>query len=290
MSEALGIASSLGAALCWTATAALLKIATVKTQPLLANATRVAAGTVGSLALVFLLNRVDELFKPDLVAFSLAVLAGILGVVLGDSLYIYALKLAGVSRAVPVANTYPLFTTLLAFIFLGEAVSPLIVAGALTVVAGLWLISPRVEEPLNHAGSRKGFLVALSCAPIWGAGITLLGYALNFYSFVALNAVRLPLITLILFLASYARGFSILTLDRRTALLLALTGILGLTIGNIAFLLGIEEIGVARAVPLSSTSPLFATIIGLFLGEKVTAKIFLSAALIVLGIAQITLG
>jgi len=139
MSMLIGVAASLGAALCWTTTAALLKLGSSKSQPLTANAIRVTAGTVGSILLVLLAGEVNVFLTPNLVAFTIAFVAGLLGIVLGDTLYIYALKSVGVARVMPVANTYPLFSTLGAFLFLGEEISLQVVAGALIIILGLWL-------------------------------------------------------------------------------------------------------------------------------------------------------
>ncbi len=289
MSIFIGIVASLGAALCWTTTAALLKIGSSKIQPPLANAIRVAAATVGSLLLVFFAGEVDGLLTPNLGAFFAAFTAGLLGIVLGDTLYIYSLKMVGVARAMPVANTYPLFSTLGAFLFLGENITLSVIIGALVIIFGLWLISPSGEG--EGSFTVKSFFLTLLCAPIWGAGILLLGYALNYYSVVALNAVRLPFLALILIGFAYARGYNPTKLDRRTLLILASAGILGLSIGNLLLLVGMDNIGVAKAVPLSSTSPLFSTIVGrVFLRERVGLRVYLSAALIVLGIIQITTG
>ena len=289
MSVFIGVVASLGAALCWTTTAALLKIGSSKTQPLLANAIRVAAATVGSLLLVFVTSEVNGLLTPNLGAFIAAFTAGLLGIVLGDTLYIYSLKKVGAARVMPVANTYPLFSTLGAFLFLGEKITLSVIIGALLIVFGLWLISPSGEG--EGSFTTKSFFLTLLCAPIWGTGILLLGYALNYYSVAALNAVRLPFLALILVGFAYARGYNPAKLDRRTLLILASAGILGLSIGNLLLLVGMDSIGVAKAVPLSSTSPLFSTIVGrVFLREHVGLRVYLSAALIVLGIIQITIG
>ena len=289
MSMFIGVAASVGAALCWTTTAALLKLGSSKSQPLTANAVRVTAGMVGSILLVLLAGEVNVFLTPNLTAFTIAFAAGLLGIMIGDTLYIYALKMVGVARVMPVANTYPLFSTLGAFLFLGEEIRLPVIVGALVIIFGLWLISPKGEQKSSF--TLKTFFLTFICAPIWGAGILLLGYALNYYTVLALNAVRLPLIALILIGFSYSRGYNPIKLDRRTILLLSLAGILGLTVGNVLFLLGIDSIGVARAVPLSSTSPIFSTIVGsVFLHEKVSLKVYFSAAIVVLGIIQITIG
>jgi len=285
----IGIVASLGAALCWTATAALLKVGSSKVQPLLANAVRVAAAAAGSMLLVFFTGEVNGLLTSELTAFIAALSAGLLGIMLGDTLYIYALKVVGVARVMPVAHTYPLFSTLGAFLFLGEEITLSVVMGALFIVFGLWLISPKSEGKSSF--TLKSFFLTLLCAPLWGAGILLLGYALNYYSVVALNAVRLPFLALILLGFAYSRGYNPTGLDKRTLAFLASAGILGLTVGNILLLIGIDSIGVARAVPLSSTSPLFSTIVGrIFLREKVGPRVYLSAALIVVGTIRLTTG
>jgi len=289
MSMFLGVAASLGAALCWTATAALLKVGSSKYQPITANALRAVAGAVGSILLVLFAGEVNVFLNPDWRAFALAFLAGLVGIVIGDTLYIYALKSVGVARAMPVANTYPLFSTVGAFLFLGEEITPQVIVGALLIILGLWLISPKGERKSSFTA--KNFFLTLSCAPIWGAGILLLSYALSYYSVLALNAVRLPLIAVVLIGFAFSRGYNPIKMDRRSLLVLSLAGILRLSIGNTLFLLGIDSIGVARAVPLSSTSPIFSTIVGsVFLREKVTLKVYLSALLVVLGILQITIG
>jgi len=284
-----GVLASLSAALCWTATAALLKIGSSKVQPLLANTVRVAAAAAGSMLLVFFTGEVSGLLTPDLAAFIIALSAGLLGIMLGDTVYIYALKVAGVARVMPVANTYPLFSTLGAFLFLSEKITLITIMGAIFIIFGLWLISPKGEE--EGSFTVKSFSLTLLCALTWGTSTLLLGYALNYYSAVALNAVRLPFVALMLMGFAYFRGHNLSKLNKHTVAVLASAGILGLTIGNVLLLVGIDSIGVARAVPLSSTSPLFSTIVGrIFLHEKVGLKIYLSASLIVLGIVQITIG
>jgi drug/metabolite transporter (DMT)-like permease len=96
----------------------LLKIGSSKYQPITANAFRVTAGAVGSILLILFADEVNVFLNPDWRAFTLAFFAGLLGIVVGDTLYIYALKSVGVARAMPVANTYPPFSTVGAFLFL----------------------------------------------------------------------------------------------------------------------------------------------------------------------------
>jgi len=61
-----------------------------------------------------------------------------------------------------------------------------------------------------------------------------------------------------------------------------------LGLGWFLLAVSLSQIDASRAVPISSVSPLFTTLIGAFLlKEKVTVKIFVGSVLIVLGIALV---
>ena len=69
----------------------------------------------------------------------------------------------------------------------------------------------------------------------------------------------------------------------------ALAGVMGPAVGRVCFFHSIHLIGVARAVPLNSTMPLFSAIIGiLILGERPGPFILAGTVLIVLGCVGIT--
>jgi len=68
-------------------------------------------------------------------------LAGLLGGIVGLSIYFVALKQDLTTRIVPIAATFPLFTAFYAFIFLNEHISLQRLAGILLVVIGLILIN-----------------------------------------------------------------------------------------------------------------------------------------------------
>jgi len=62
-------------------------------------------------------------------------------------------------------------------------------------------------------------------------------------------------------------------------------------LGWVLLAVSLSQIEASRAVPISSVSPLFATLIGaFFLKEKVTVKIFAGAILIVLGTSVVFVG
>jgi drug/metabolite transporter (DMT)-like permease len=78
-------------------------------------------------------------------------------------------------------------------------------------------------------------------------------------------------------------------ITRRDLVLLALSGILGMTVAGVTFLFGIKLIGASKAVALSSSSPVWTSLFSiLFLKEKVTLRVVASSILVVVGIYFLT--
>jgi len=79
-------------------------------------------------------------------------------------------------------------------------------------------------------------------------------------------------------------------LKRRTWIILALGGIVALGLGWVLLAVSLLDIPASYAVPISSVSPLFATLFGAFLlKERVTARIFVGSVSIVLGMSVLFL-
>src|ERR1700730_5449519 len=82
----------------------------------------------------------------------------IVGLVIGDSLYFEALKRIGVARAMPISMGYPVVTSLLAALLLGERFTATSVIGILATLGGVYLV----------AMPPAGFARALSRQPVRG--------------------------------------------------------------------------------------------------------------------------
>jgi len=103
---------------------------------------------------------------------------------------------------------------------------------------------------------------------------------------VVVNTVRLSATTFSLLAISpfFDRQFGFLKLKRRTWVILALGGIVALGLGWVLLAVSLLYIPASYAVPISSVSPLFATLFGAFLlKERVTTRIFVGSVFIVLG-------
>ena len=290
----IGELAALGAALCWTVSAALYKVALSDAKPVSANISRCISTTVFFIACLGVTGRVQYLAALGLDSLLLAGLSGVIGLCVGDTLYMLSLKLIGVSRAVPVTCTYPLFTMLFTALVFSEQITLFVLLGAVLIIAGIWLISQEKGKLTGMARSvlLKGVFVALATAVVWAVSITLMDKALVLSKLaildaaVVVNTVRLSATTFSLLAISpfFDRQFGFLKLKRRTWVILALGGVVALGLGWVLLAGSLLDIPASHAVPISSVSPLFATLFGAFLlKERVTTRIFAGSVFIVLG-------
>ncbi|HDM22546.1 MAG TPA: hypothetical protein ENG20_02030, partial [Methanomicrobia archaeon] len=94
-------------------------------------------------------------------------LSTISGVVIGDLLYMFSLRTVGIARAYPISNTYPLFTILMARLFLGEIITFKLISGAILIIIAIFLISEKDFE----LDIKKGVIFALGASFFWGTSM-----------------------------------------------------------------------------------------------------------------------
>jgi len=290
----IGELAALAAAFCWTLSPILYKVALSDAKPISANISRSISTTIFLFACLGVSGKLWDLVTLQRDALFLACLSGVVGLCLGDTMYMLSLRLVGVSRAVPVGCVYPLFTMLFATLFFNEQITLFLLMGAILIVVGIWLVSQEGNKSNNVARKTllKGVFTALATAIVWGVSITLMNNALTLSepdsadaAFVV-NTARMSATTLVFLTLSplIDRRFQFMKLKRKTWIILALAGIIALGLGWFLLALSLTYIQASKAVPISSVSPLFATLIGaLLLKEKVTVRIFVGSVLIVSG-------
>lgn len=279
--------AALGTALCWTVSSLLYKIGTQNASALDANTAR-ALPTIGVLLLLTVLLRGVN-FSSDLTPsiVTIALLSGVIGLAVGDTIYIFSIDRAGVARAVPVSAIYSLLTAIIGFAFFQVQFTRYVLLGTTAVVLGLWLLT---FQGKNTGGASKqlriGILAALAAACVWSLSINLMNEALRQGDPVEVNLLRSSALILLfpLQLLPRGQGHGVLRLSRRGWIAMALGGIIALSLGWTLLAYSTALIGVARAVPLSSISPFFSTLAGaLILREKVTIRIYAGSLIIVIG-------
>ena len=110
---------------------------------------------------------------------------------LGANLLLHVLYGQEVSRAVPVFQTYPVFTALLAFVFLGERLDALAWAAIVAVVAGAALMSARIGAGAGRALPLRAFLLLLLGALIEGSSYVFGKSAVNELPVLATHGLRM---------------------------------------------------------------------------------------------------
>lgn len=87
----------------------------------------------------------------------LALASGLIGIAIADTLYLRALNRIGAGRIGVVGNLYSPFVIVLSFVFLGERLTALQIAGFALVMAGLFVVNaPARLDQVDRAALRRG--------------------------------------------------------------------------------------------------------------------------------------
>ncbi len=297
--ELLGEFAALGAAVCWAVAPILYTQALFKTNPISANIVRCVSNAAVMVVFLFVFGWVSALASLPLSVLVVTIVSGLVGLVLGDTLYLYALRSVGVSRAVPLAATYPLFSLAWATFLLGQPLAATAAVGAVLILAGIWLLSrERGDSTIHFSGklALTGVVVSLLTAVVWSVSITLMDVAVTMPGVDGLAANYAVLTTRIgaiaVFLLMLAplldRKRAFLKMKRKTVIQLCIGGLVANAVGWLLMNYSFLNILEAQAVPISSTTPLFSAFAGFALfKEKFSLNHLLGAVVIVVGVVLI---
>ena len=286
---------ALSCAFVWALNGLILRSQSQKISPATMNMTRCG---VGGCCFWMLLPFGDPLSNLGQVALQEWLLLGssvVIGVVIGDTLYLSALREIGVARTMPLVGTYPLTTLFFEWLLLRHPAGFNLLLGTCLVVAGVILISTspgqRTPSGKGSPGQLKlGVILALAAAVLWGLSTVLLKPALTHISAVHASAIRMPMVALLLFLTKVLpdRKESLRGIDLRTFLVVASTGVLGMFIGSLMYLVALKHASAGKVVTLTSFSPVFAVIMAaIFLQEKLNTRILLGMGLCTGGVLMV---
>jgi drug/metabolite transporter (DMT)-like permease len=290
----IGELAALGAAISWTVSALFYRKALEETSPISANIIRLTlTGSILILLLLFL-GKLALLTTLPTGLVLLASASGIIGLGFGDTLYFVSLKWIGVSRAVPLTCIYPLFNVLWAAFLLGEQITFAVVLGAVIIVVGILFLGQ--DSDASGKETRRalivGMAIAILTAAIWSVSIAIMDVAvkeapLDIDHALVINVVRVISIAaaMLAFSPIVDRKLGFLKVRKKTVVTLIAGGIVALGVGWFMLSYSFTLSSQARAVPISSTTPLFSTLAGIMLlRERVTARNVLGSILIVAGI------
>jgi len=283
LGEVLAIATALMGAASTILSAETLR----KMDPIRSNAIKTLFSTVLMLPIAFVSGEMNDLTAIKAQGLLLVILAAIIGFGIGDTLLYKSITLIGVSRAYTIAYTQPLFTLVIAVLFLGESFFLMHLIGTILIVISVVMVLGDADKKCGKV-NMEGVSMAVATALTWAIGTIVVALGLREISVILANALRYPVLSLFLFLLSRPRKKW--SLDKRNLMLLSASGILGMVLGGITFLFSVQLIGAARSTPLSASSPVWASIMSsLILKEKVTPRLLLSSLIVVIGIYFLTL-
>jgi len=293
----IGELAALGASLSWAIAPILYRKALLSTKPISANIVRCATNAAVMVVVLLLIGLAGTLAALPMKTMVLVIASGAIGLGVGDSLYMIGLKYVGVSRAVPLAATYPLFSLVWATFLLGQSISIFEILGALIIIFGIWLLGrERCREETCAKGKLAfiGLTASLVTAVIWSVSIDMMNVAVSGITSLGANyaIITLRIASVALFFILLApfidRDHGFIKMKRSTIIALCVGGLVANGVGWLLLNYSFLNTSLSRAVPISSTSPLFAAVVGFMLfHEKMTARAVLGAIAIVAGISLI---
>ena len=215
-----------------------------------------------------------------------------IGIVIGDQLFLHAMKEIGVSRTMALVGTLPITTLIWEQLLLDVPVTRTFIFGCVLAASGVILLSQRPrqkrqdtqEQPIRL---KRGIAFALITALLWGLSTTLLKPAMAHLTSIQANSVRMPFVALALFgiwRLNQGRG-NLRDIGWRTFALIAVTGLLGMGIGSFFYVEAVLFIGPAKTATVTTATPVLALILAvIFLKEQITLRILTGVALCVAGV------
>ncbi|MCX7830606.1 MAG: DMT family transporter, partial [Acidobacteria bacterium] len=106
-------------------------------------------------------------------------ISGAIGLALGDSLLFQSFLDIGTQKSMVIMSSWPLFSTLLAYIFLNESLNYVEIYGVILIVIGICFVVSSKVEPHSEPRPLRGVFLSLGGAVCQAAGILLAKKGLN---------------------------------------------------------------------------------------------------------------
>lgn len=207
--------------------------------------------------------------------------------IVGDILYLGAIRSVGVSVAYPLSYAYPLAVAFITSAVLGMPVRYPVLFGVTLLLFGIYIMSR--DEMAIEPRLFLGILLALGASFSWAVGIVIYSLLVAEIDPLVLGTVKLailmlmstPILPIIYRNKQYRNPNSIFIL---------FGGLLGIGVGDLIFYVSLNNISATTASALTTSSPFLSQILAyLFLDEKFTKGKIIGTLLIVIGIIIVIL-
>jgi drug/metabolite transporter (DMT)-like permease len=275
----MGEAFALGSALAWAVGVILYKRLGAQLPPLRLNLAK------NSLVLVLLLPLTALWHGSNLPALTpaaseiaICIVSGLIGIALADTLYFRALNQIGAGRMGIVGNFYSPFVLVLAFVFLGERLTPLQFAGFGLVTLGVAIVAERgASEGLGGEALWRGVLLGIVSVLLMAVAIVMVKRVLERNDVLVVSAIRLAggvggMILVTTALRAWSQGH-LRRLDRRGWAFLVIAAVVGQLLAMVMWLAGYKYTSASIAAILNESSSVFIVLLAwLVLREPMTRR------------------
>jgi uncharacterized membrane protein len=279
--ESTVITLALGAAFFWASAQVIGKIALRDLNATTFNAIRFSTVALVLTPLMF----VGGLGPIGMETAVLAILSGVLGFLVGNQVYFHCLKKAPAHRVIPIGNSTPVWTVLLAPLLIGEQITAVLPFSVALVVAGAFLLIPKREDR-NYW--KLAAPLALGAAVIFGLNEVMRKSAINiganFLVFLWISVVTVAVaLNLMVCLTGAWKGQRF---NRTSVGLSVASGISAHLVGNACYLFALGMAKVTALAPFTSALIPFGFIMSiLIIRERPTRKSVAGMVVIFLGVA-----
>ena len=228
-------------------------------------------------------------------AVLIALISGVLGLAVADTLYFKALNAIGAARMGIVGTAYSPSVIVLAVLFLGERLNLWQSLGVVLTLAGITLVTwHRTEQQLDAATLRRGALIGGLSVFAMACGVVMAKPVLDDYDFLQVVTLRM--------VASVVVMSVMLALQRRIASIFAeyrrvkhwpqviAGGFMGSYLSMICWLLGYKYADASIAAVINELSALFIVVLAaIVLHDRMVKRQLWGGALAVFGVVFVVL-
>ncbi len=251
------------------------------------------------------------IFQFPIMLWIWLILSFIFGQVIGDTAYFTAQKELGVTQTIAISLTFPLFTYILAIIFLDESFSYIIIISFIFISIGVILINYGIKKAKNinddleteeriekehKKKSWRAIVLAFIASLGWAIGLVIIDYSVNKItditgmqemSSILANVVRFPFaFAILLGIVKHSDGKISVNKSKRAWVWLILGSVIGTSLGAYLYTEATRTVGATIMSLFATTAPLIAIPLDyIFNKERIVWKSMIGVMLIIIGIA-----
>lgn len=286
-----GEIAALLTAVCWSFNSVMFSLAGKRVGSVIVNKFRLWIAFIALLILHFAFFRTIFPFSAAPKEIFYLGLSGVIGFVIGDSLLFEAFLLIGPRLSMLLMLLAPIFSAILAWVFLGETLLLGEIIAILVTVGGIgWTVSENKPQGFQQA-KHRGLGIMLGVGGAIGQAIGLLLSKMGMaggLSPISANHIRVTAATLVITAAALLRGKlpgDILKMkDIKAVLQIGSGALTGPVLGVILSLVAIRYTHIGVASTLMSLSPILLIPVGYFLfKERITFRTVLGTIIALIG-------